>query len=515
MASFEPQDFGLDDPPPRPTTPPLRRGFVLILLVLCLAASLVYGIPYVAEQTGYAYESGRSKAATESLARLDKAGLVNRASELFRMATVAVSPAVVNIQTQKFRRERHRPGLPVGGGARFGRGPVESVGIGSGVVIDKALGYIVTNNHVINGADQIVVRFSQGSEVPARLVGADPKTDLAVIQVRGPLKVDAPWGDSDKMAIGDWVLAIGSPYMLDHTVTAGIVSATGRNNLALPGLEQGGYQDFIQTDAAINPGNSGGPLIDLGGRIIGINTAILTSNSFLRGDDGPAVSGGFEGIGLAIPSSMAKRVVTGLIRDGRVVRGYIGIMLGPPLNASMAKRLKVPDMNGAVVAEVRPNSPALKAGLTAGDVIVKIDGKDVTDPGSLRVRTAEIIPGTDVPIEFFHEGELKKSTVTVAELTAASVPVTLPYGFEVREVAQASGESGGLVVAQVVRGSPAARAGLRPDLPVVAVGPNVVHTLAEFDRAAAAFSPAQGLPLTVRLPDGKTAVVTVGGGQPR
>src|SRR5262249_42930220 len=189
----------------------------------------------------------------------------------------------------------------------------------------------------------------------ARVVGADTKTDLAVLQIPGPLRVAAEWGDSDKLASGDWVLAIGSPYMLDHTVTAGIVSATGRNNLRLPGMDENAYQDFIQTDPPINPGNSGGPLIDLNGRVIGINTAILTASSFLRGEEGMGQSGGFEGIGLAIPSAMARKVVDSLIKNGKVIRGLLGVILRP-LNPALAKQLKRPDQRGALVAEVQPGS---------------------------------------------------------------------------------------------------------------------------------------------------------------
>jgi serine protease Do len=523
MASFEPQDFGLDEPPPRPTTPPVRRGFVLVLLVLTLAAGLVYGIPYVAERTGYAWEAGRSQAALEALAKLDKAGVVDRASSLFRLATVAVSPAVVNIQSQRYRRDGEGPVLPLGGGGggnRFGRGTIESLEIGSGVIIDKNEGYIVTNNHVIANADEITVRLSHGVDVPARLVGADPKTDLAVIQIKAGVKVAAEWGDSDKLSSGDWVLAIGSPYMLDHTVTAGIVSATGRNNLALPGMDESAYQDFIQTDAAINPGNSGGPLIDLNGKVVGINTAILTANSILRGDEGGGTSGGFEGIGLAIPSSMARKVAEGLIKNGKVVRGYIGVMI-QPVTPVIAKELKLPESEtGARVTIVQPGGPASAAGLKVGDVIMKLDGKETPDPSALRIRTAGITPGTVVPLELIRDGERRTVNVTIGDLSGPSVPELNAFGFRVREIPPAGGEpQGSVVVDQVVRGSPAARAGLRPRLKIAAVGRTEVHTKAEFDKAIEPYSVEKGLPLLVQSTDGdgQTALVTIGGprGGPR
>src|SRR5579885_3407954 len=257
MASHDFPEFGFAEPPPRPATPPVRRGFLLVLFVLCAMALMVYGAQYLANRIGYAWEAGRSQAASEALAKLDKAGIVGRASELFRLAATAVSPAVVNVQSLKFRR--HREGFPAAavGGDRL-MPSLRGAELGSGVIIDKDKGYIVTNNHVVKDADEILVRLGPGDDVRARLIGADPKSDLAVLQVKAGLQVQAEWGDSDHLENGDWVLAIGSPLGFDHSVTAGIVSATERNDLQITE-----YGSFIQTDAAINPGNSGGPLIDL------------------------------------------------------------------------------------------------------------------------------------------------------------------------------------------------------------------------------------------------------------
>ncbi|MBX6316070.1 MAG: trypsin-like peptidase domain-containing protein, partial [Isosphaeraceae bacterium] len=311
MASYEPDDrFDPLGPPPRPTTPAVRRGFLVVLGFLGMLTLLVYGIPYVAERTGYAYEAGRSRAAADALKRLDAAGIIDKSSALFRMAVVKVAPAVVNIRNWRYAPGAEGRGLPFGGGGGLlGRGLIP-VGSGSGVVIDKRHGYIVTNHHVVKDADELIVRMGRGSEYRAKLVGADPKTDLAVLKVDAQLPADAPWADSDKADIGDWVLAIGSPFLLDQTVTAGIISATGRNNL--PILERDTYQDFIQTDAAVNPGNSGGPLINLRGEIVGINTAIFSPIQTESGE------GGNVGIGLAISSNMAKRIVEQLIQNGRV-----------------------------------------------------------------------------------------------------------------------------------------------------------------------------------------------------
>ena len=295
--STEPIKYDVPDtlPPPRPTTPPVRRSFLWVLLLLCLITATVYGVPYMLDQIGYAYEIGRARASTEALAKLDNAGALVRASELFRLATNSVSPAVVHIRTQSYGKD---------GG----------MNLGSGVVIDKGRGHIVTNEHVIHDADVITVRVGQ-TEMMGELVGSDPKTDLAVVKVKGSLPMAASWGDSEKLEQGDWVLAIGSPFGLDSDRQArGIVSATSRNNLNVMG--QDAYQDFIQTDVAINPGNSGGPLIDLRGRVVGINTAI----SMISRDPGN------QGIGFAISSAMAKRVVGQLIKSGKMIRGYLGVI---------------------------------------------------------------------------------------------------------------------------------------------------------------------------------------------
>ena len=282
------------------------------------------------------------------------------------------------------------PGLPLGGNPMAPS--FQSGELGSGVIIDKAKGYVVTNYHVVKDAERIMVRLGPGDDVPARLVGADPKTDLAVLQVRATLKVQAEWGDSDQLDIGDWVLAIGSPLGFDHSVTAGIVSATERNDVRIAD-----YESFIQTDAAINPGNSGGPLINLAGKVVGINTAIISQ------------TGGYEGIGLAIPSSLARRVVEGLIKDGKVIRGYLGVVI-EPLNAETARKLKLPDNRGVLISRVQPGSPAAASGLKRGDVIVKLANREVSDPAELRILTAGLDVGAQVPLVFYREGQRRRST---------------------------------------------------------------------------------------------------------
>ncbi len=225
-------------------------------------------------------------------------------------------------------------------------------------------------------------------------------------------------------------------------MTAGIISATERNDLRI-----NEYESFLQTDAAINPGNSGGPLVDLAGKVIGINTAIYTLNQ------------GNEGIGLAIPSSMARRVAESLIKNRRVIRGYLGVYPQAVMPAQ-AKALGLPDANGSLIAEVQPDSPAARAGVQAGDVIVKLDGKEVPDPRTLKNRAAGLTIGSTVPVELYREGKRQTLQVTIAELP--EVPVLASIGFRVREVPDAGDVEGGLVIDQVVAGSPAGRAGLRP-----------------------------------------------------
>ncbi len=500
MASFNPQDFGFDDPPPRPATPPVRRGFLVVLTLLCLAAMLVYGVPYVAERTGYAWEAGRARADSEALAKLDEAGLVNRASALFRLATTAVSPAVVNVQSFRARRGGEGfPGLPLGGN-RMTPG-VQSSELGSGVVIDKAKGYVVTNNHVVRDAEQIMVRLGPGDEVRARLVGADLKSDLAVLQIKADLKVQAEWGDSDKLDIGEWVLAIGSPLGFDHSVTAGIVSATERNDL---GLSE--YESFIQTDAAINPGNSGGPLINLAGKVVGINTAIITQ------------SGGYEGIGLAIPSSLARRVVEGLIKNGKVARGYLGVLLYKgPLDTNVARKLKLPSNKGALVVEVQPGSPAAQVGLKANDVIVKIADHDIADTAALRLMTAGLDAGAQVPMTFYRDGKPQTATVTIAELPQAP-ELVFSLGLGLRE--RPADKEGGRTVIEidrVVAGTTAFNVGMRPGMRILAVGepPEPVSTLAEYEAALRKLDPGRPVALEVQLADGRVGSVHLDGGSGR
>ena len=269
-------------------------------------------------------------------------------------------------------------------------------GIGSGVIVTKD-GYILTNNHVVDGADEVKVALQDGREFTAKVVGRDPKSDVAVVKIDAKDLPYVPTADSDKVEVGDVVLAVGNPFGIGQTVTTGIVSATGRGGAL--GLD---YEDFIQTDAAINPGNSGGALVDSEGRLIGINTAILSR------------SGGNQGIGFAIPSNLARDVMTSLIKDGRVTRGYLGVMI-QDVTPALAKQFNLKDNSGALVGDVTPDSPAEKAGLKSGDVITEFDGKKVTDSRHLKLEVARVHPGETVPMKILRDGSTKSFEVVVKE----------------------------------------------------------------------------------------------------
>ncbi len=270
-------------------------------------------------------------------------------------------------------------------------------GIGSGVVVTKD-GYILTNNHVVDGAEEVKVALQDGREFTAKVIGRDPKTDVAVIKIDAKDLPAVPMADSDKVEVGDIVLAVGNPFGIGQTVTTGIVSATGRGgNLGLD------YEDFIQTDAAINPGNSGGALVDSEGRLIGLNTAILSR------------SGGNQGIGFAVPVNLARSVMTSLINDGHVTRGYLGVMI-QDVTPALAKEFKLSENQGALVGDVTADSPAEKAGFKDGDIILEFNGKKVTDSRHLKLEVGMTHPGESIPVKILRDGSSKTLEVTVKAL---------------------------------------------------------------------------------------------------
>jgi serine protease Do len=272
-------------------------------------------------------------------------------------------------------------------------------GLGSGVIVNKD-GYILTNNHVIKDADEIVVKLFDKREFKGKIIGTDPKTDLAVIRIDdGDLPV-VKIGNSDDLKVGETVIAIGNPYGLSQTVTSGIVSAKGRANVGIAD-----YEDFIQTDAPINPGNSGGALVNIKGELVGINTAIFST------------SGGYQGIGFAIPTNMAKTVMKSLIKEGKVVRGWLGVSI-QQVSKEIAEHFDLKEQKGALVAEVVEDSPAEKAGFERGDVIIRYDGRDADDPDHLRNMVAATLPDSEVEIAVSREGKEKIITVEIGELPA-------------------------------------------------------------------------------------------------
>lgn len=334
-------------------------------------------------------------------------------------------------------------------------------GVGSGVIVSKE-GYILTNNHVVDGADEVKVALQDGREFTAKVVGRDSKTDVAVIRVDAKDLPVVPMADSDKVEVGDVVLAIGNPFGIGQTVTTGIVSATGRSGAT--GLD---YEDFIQTDAAINPGNSGGALVDSEGRLIGINTAILSR------------SGGNQGIGFAIPANLARDVMDDLVKEGHVTRGFLGVMI-QDVTPALAKEFKLKEPHGALVGDVTPDSPAAKAGIKTGDIIVEFDGKKVTDSRHLKLEVARVQPGHEAPIKVLRDGSTKSFEVTVREMpgterlakhdsTGKSDDEGTLNGVTVGDLDRNARQQfdlpqnvKGVVVTDVASDSAAAEAGLRP-----------------------------------------------------
>jgi serine protease Do len=425
-------------------------------------------------------------------------------SDTFATLAQKTAGAVVNISTEKVVKNTAReffgqlpqgpggPGMPSPFGPEdpfreffekfFGELPktFKTRSLGSGFIMDPNKGYIITNNHVVEGADKITVKLIGGKEYKANIKGRDPKTDLALIQLNNP-PPDLPYlklGDSDTVRVGDWVMAVGNPFGLSHTVTQGLISAKGRV------IGAGPYDNFLQTDASINPGNSGGPLLNLNGEVVGINAAILASG---------------QGIGFAIPSNMAKSVIPQLMEKGKVTRGMIGVQV-QNVTPELAKSFGLPEPKGALVAEVNPDSPAEKAGIQRGDIIIEFNGHPIHEMNELPRLVADTPPGTKAHLKVLREGKEKDFHLTITELK------------EERQAAQAKEEGGGeeaplglvvknidpnlvkryrlrdtkgaLVVA-VEQGSAAADAGIRPGDLLLEIEGQVINSAPDFQAAVA------------------------------
>jgi serine protease Do len=353
----------------------------------------------------------------------------NDRPESFADLAERLLPSVVNISTSQTVERREMPEIPnfpegspfeeffrdffedregPGGG---GGPPRRATSLGSGFVID-AEGYVVTNNHVIEGADEITVILADDTNLPAEVVGRDDRTDLALLKVESDTPLPAvSWGDSDEMRVGDWVIAIGNPFGLGGTVTAGIISARSRD------INAGPYDDFIQTDASINRGNSGGPMFNMDGQVIGVNTAIFSP------------SGGSVGIGFAIPSTMARNVVDQLQEFGRTRRGWLGVRI-QTVTPEIAEGLGLDEPRGALVASVTPGGPAAEAGIEAGDVVVEFDGREVAEMRELPRIVAETRVGKAVSVDVWRAGEIETVEVELGELEAAEEQGLLAGGPE-------------------------------------------------------------------------------------
>ena len=334
--------------------------------------------------------------------------------------------------------------------------------LGSGVIIDAAKGYVVTNNHVVDNASTIKVQLSDGRKFDAKVVGKDPRSDIALIQIQDPKNLTAiKLADSDALRVGDYTVAIGNPFGLGETVTSGIVSALGRS-----GLNAENYENFIQTDAAINRGNSGGALVNLNGELIGINTAIL------------APDGGNIGIGFAIPSNMVKNLTAQMVQYGQVKRGELGIM-GTELNSELAKAMKVDAQRGAFVSQVMPNSSAAKAGIKAGDVITSLNGKPISSFAALRAEVGSMPIGSKVTLGLLREGKPVNVSLELQQSSQNQVDSsTIFSGIEGAEMSN-KGADKGVVVNNVKANSPAARIGLKKGDVIMGANQQPVKNIAE------------------------------------
>ena len=344
-------------------------------------------------------------------------------------------------------------------------------GLASGVVINAEKGYILTNNHVVNGADKISVQLSDGRDFDAKLIGHDDQTDIALIQVSGAKGLtQVKIADSDQLKVGDFAVAIGNPFGLGQTATSGIVSALGRSGLNLEGLE-----NFIQTDAAINRGNSGGALVNLNGELIGINTAILSS------------AGGNIGIGFAIPSNMAMNLAQQLIEFGEVKRGQLGIK-GTEMTAEMAKAFNVDVQRGAFVNEVLPGSAAAKAGIKAGDVITSVDDKQVESFAALRVKIGTTPPGKEVKVGLLRDGKPQTLTVKLDNSTQTASAELLSPALQGATLSDGAAKDGtkGVSVDGVDKASPAGQFGLQKGDVIVGLNRTRIENLAELRKVLAA-----------------------------
>ncbi|MCR9117832.1 MAG: DegQ family serine endoprotease [bacterium] len=477
-----------------------RRNLIPTIGV-SLSAIAVLGLlvswPQIVSKTSYAVELGKSQAAQEQLQA------ANDISTAFRYVAKSLRPSVVSINSVKRVAARahanqfNGPAIPPEFRQFFGdqfrnqlpqqSEPFEQRGLGTGVIVSED-GYIVTNNHVIDGADEVSVTLSDDRKFDAEIVGTDPATDLAVLKINASDLAAAKLGDSDALEVGEWAIAIGSPFGLNQTVTAGIISAVGRANVGIAD-----YEDFIQTDAAINPGNSGGPLVNLRGEVIGINTAIASR------------TGSYMGIGFAIPSEMVRTVATSLMESGEVKRGYLGALI-QNLNDDLSASFNYEGDEGVLIGDVVKDGPADKAGLQAGDIVMSIDGETSSSATELRALIASKAAGSNVAIRVFRDGSEQMINVTVGELQSdqpkrtVQVGAAAKLGLSVKTLDAETADRLGLdaavqgaVVTNVERGSVASQAGVVTGDVIVSINRDSITDSASFAAAIEKHDLAKGV----------------------
>jgi len=470
-----------------------------VALALALAASIF---------TYTSFGPVRAAAISSNAAPLDdsKIGALLSLDQAMETVAARVTPAIVNVAvTSRVKPQSLAEGMPDEMrrffGQQFGQQmqpePQISHGIGSGVIISPE-GYIITNNHVVDGATDIKVTLSDRRILAAKLVGTDPLTDLAVIKVEGTSLPNLPMGDSASLRPGQTVLAFGNPFGFRFTVTRGIVSALNRPNPYSDDPRKPGQ--FIQTDAAINPGNSGGPLVNAHGEVVGINTFLISP------------SGSFSGMGFAIPTQIVQPVVDSLIRYGKMSHAYMGIGI-TDVTPENAKFFEVKDNNGAVVTQVEPGSPSAKAGLRVGDVIMELDGNKVSDAGQLQMQVGEKHPGTKIVLQVMRDGKSVSVPLTLEEMGSGDREAKLNpldnhdkprWGLgiaditpELREHLQAPSDIHGAVIQRVLPGSPSDEAGLQPGQVIVGVNRHETQSAADVQKALA------------NIPKGQDALVLI------
>ena len=437
--------------------------------------------------------------------------VVQQFSRAFADVAESAKPAVVTILTDKIMKVPNNdlffffnPYMDPNSDREY-----KTNALGSGVIVDAANGYVLTNNHVVEDMDNIRVKLFNKREYDAKIIGSDPKSDLAILKIEAEDLRQLKLGDSDKLRVGEWVMAVGSPFSenLSHTVTTGIVSALGRSNI----IRGQSYEDFIQTDAAINPGNSGGALLNMQGELIGINTAIATGG-YERGN---------RGVGFAIPSNMTKRIMEDLIDKGYVVRSWLGVYI-QPLDNDAAKALEMETRDGALVTQVIEGSPAEKGGVEEGDVIIRFDNKNISDPSNLKNTVSLMPPGSKSEVVVFRNGSKKKLSVLLEELKDGKVvssntsPSTSILGLDVREITDSlrkkygiEDESGKLVIVSVDSNSEAADKGLREGDIIKRVGTQQVLSIKEFKKKVKASKSKGSLLLLIKKIDGSSSFITL------